>query len=55
MIDPKEADIKALNQCLKWQIDNPIRGLKFVKLDINIFKLITFTNASFANNADLLS
>ena len=55
MINPKETDVKALNQRLKWQINNPIRGLKFIKLDIDTLKLITFTDASFANNADLLS
>jgi hypothetical protein len=50
-----ETDAKALNQRLKWQIDNSARGLKFVKLNKDTLKLIAFTDASFASNADLSS
>jgi hypothetical protein len=53
--NPDENDIKALNKRLQWQIDNPTRGLKFVKLDKSSLKLLVFTDASFANNKDLSS
>ena len=36
------------------QINNLIRGLIFVKLDINILRLLAFTNALFTNNKNLL-
>jgi hypothetical protein len=53
VINPSEGDAKHLNKCLNWQIKNPDRGLKFVKLDINTMQLVVFTDASFANNKDL--
>ncbi|EED15482.1 conserved hypothetical protein [Talaromyces stipitatus ATCC 10500] len=53
--DPQKEDIKLLNRRLQWQIDNPSRGLKFVKLDINSIKLYAFVDAAFANNKDLSS
>jgi len=53
--NPQEDDIKLLNKRLKWQIDNPARGLKFVPLNKNKLKLLVFTDASFANNKDLSS
>ena len=52
VINPKEDDAKKLNKRLQWQIDNSSRGLRFVKLDKNSLKLVVFTDASFANNAD---
>lgn len=55
MINPKKSDITALNKRLQWQIDNPARGLTYVKLDINTLRLLVFTDASFANNKDLSS
>ena len=55
VINPKEADVKELNKCLSWQIQNLYRGLKFVKLDAKTLKLLVFTDASFANNKDLSS
>ena len=55
VVNPKEEDAKLLNKRLKWQIDNFERGIKFIKLDINTLQLIVFTDASFANNADLIS
>jgi hypothetical protein len=55
VINPGKDDAKALNKRLDWQIKNPNRGLKFVKLDINTLQLIAFTDASFANNKDLSS
>jgi hypothetical protein len=55
VINPSEEDAKHLNKCLNWQIKNPNRGLKFVKLDINTMQLVVFTDASFANNKDLSS
>ena len=55
VIDPKDEDCKRLNKRLQWQIDNHSRGLKFVRLDIDTLRLIVFTDASFANNADASS
>jgi hypothetical protein len=53
--NPGKDDTKTLNKRLEWQIKNPGRGLKFVKLDINSIQLLIFTDASFANNKDLSS
>jgi hypothetical protein len=55
VINPNEDDTKALNKRLDWQINNPSRGLKYVKLDVNSLQLLVFTDASFANNKDLSS
>jgi hypothetical protein len=55
VINPSEDDAKLLNKRLAWQLQNPARGLKFVKLDINTLQLVVFTDASFANNKDLSS
>jgi hypothetical protein len=55
VINPAEEDARALNKRLDWQIKNPGRGLKFVKLDVNTLQLLAFTDASFANNKDLSS
>ncbi|KAL3702992.1 hypothetical protein TMatcc_010179 [Talaromyces marneffei ATCC 18224] len=53
--DPQRDDIKALNKRLQWQLDNPERGLRFVKLDVRTLRLIALVDASFANNKDLSS
>ena len=53
--DPQEDDIKALNKRLQWQLNNPERGLRFVKLDMQTLRLIAFVDASFANNKDYSS
>jgi hypothetical protein len=55
VINPSEEHAKQLNKRLQWQIDNPSRGLRFVQLDKDSLKLITFTDSSFANNHDLSS
>jgi hypothetical protein len=55
VIDPQEENIKQLNKRIQWQIDNAIRGLTFVPLDLNFLSLLVFTDASFANNRDLSS
>jgi hypothetical protein len=55
VINPNEEHAKQLNKRLQWQIDNPSRGLRFVQLDKDSLKLITFTDSSFANNHDLSS
>jgi hypothetical protein len=55
VINPGKDDAKALNKRLDWQIENPNRGLKFIKLDIDTLQLVAFTDASFANNKDLSS
>jgi hypothetical protein len=52
---PTDEDISTLNARLKWQIENPARGLTFVPLDIERTKLFIFTDGSFANNKDLSS
>jgi hypothetical protein len=53
---PTEQDEKKLNKRLKWQSDNVLRGLRFVPLKTEAsLRLIVFTDASFANNADLSS
>ena len=38
---------------LSWQIKNANKGLKFVKLNVNILQLLVFTDASFTNNKNL--
>ena len=53
--EPSEKDVKALNKRIQWQIENPARGLRFVKLDKGSLELVVFTDASFANNQDLSS
>ena len=53
---PIEQNEKKLNKRLKWQSDNVSRGLRFVPLKTEAsLRLIVFTDASFANNADLSS
>ncbi|KAE8549025.1 hypothetical protein EYB25_007540 [Talaromyces marneffei] len=54
-INPIKEDIKALNKRLQWQHVNTSRGLRFVPLDVKTLRLITFADASFANNKDLTS
>ena len=53
--EPTEKDVKALNTRLQWQLENAARGLSFVELDKSTLQLLTFTDASFANNKDLSS
>jgi hypothetical protein len=55
VINPSEGDAKDLNKHLSWQIENPNKSLKFVKLDINIMQLVIFMDIFFANNKDLFS
>jgi hypothetical protein len=55
VINPDEKDAKLLNKRIQWQIKNLIRGLNFVKFNIEILQLLIFTNSLFANNKDLLS
>jgi hypothetical protein len=45
----KEEDAKRLNKRFQWQLDHSIRGLKFVRLNINSLKLMIFIDVSFAN------
>uniref|UniRef100_A0A093UWB3 Transposon Ty2-OR1 Gag-Pol polyprotein n=1 Tax=Talaromyces marneffei PM1 TaxID=1077442 RepID=A0A093UWB3_TALMA len=49
---PGKKDRKVLNKRLQWQIDNPTRGLRFVKIDLRTAQLYAFVDASFANNKD---
>ena len=53
--DPSEADVKALNKRLQWQIENKDKGLRFVRLRLDSLKLFVFVDASFANNKDFSS
>jgi len=53
--DPEPANIKLLNKCVQWQIDNLARGLTFILLNIDLLNLTIFTDASFVNNKDLSS
>ena len=47
--------MEALNVRIKWQMENPERGITFVPLDLERTKLYVFTDGSFANNTDLTS
>jgi hypothetical protein len=42
-----------LNKRLKWQMNNKIRGLRYVKLDQSILRLVVFIDVFFVNNKDL--
>jgi hypothetical protein len=55
VIEPGPKDVEQLNKRLQWQLENPTRGLQFVPLEKESLKLVVFTDASFANNADLSS
>ena len=52
---PEESEIKDLNKRLKWQIENPERGLTFIPFNIREASLFVFVDASFANNKDMSS
>src|SRR5580692_7050629 len=52
--EPTEEDVKKLNKRLMWQSDNSSRGLDFIPLKAP-FKLVVFTDSSFANNSDYSS
>jgi hypothetical protein len=53
--EPSDEEIKTLNKRLKWQLDNPDRGIKYIPLDLHHTKLFCFVDGSFANNKDLSS
>jgi hypothetical protein len=55
LIDHSFSDITILNKRLQWQIDNHIKELKFVKLDLTKLRLIVFIDSFFVNNRDLFS
>jgi hypothetical protein len=48
--EPTYDDVQYLNRCLQWQMKGS--GLRFVKLDEKTLRIVTFTDASFANNKD---
>jgi Reverse transcriptase (RNA-dependent DNA polymerase) len=52
---PDDAQIKALNARIRWQQEHTDRGLTFVPLDLTKVRLIVYSDAAFANNADLTS
>ncbi|KAI0995344.1 hypothetical protein K3495_g12838 [Podosphaera aphanis] len=53
--NPSQIDVQALNKRLKWQLDHPERGLKYIPLKLETAKAYVFVNGSFANNSDLSS
>jgi hypothetical protein len=53
--DITDKETALLNKRLQWQLQNGSRGLRFVRLDKESLRLLTFTDASFANNKDLSS
>lgn len=55
VINPDKNDVKLLNKRIQWQLENPTRGLRFVKLDKDSLELLVFTDSSFANNKDFSS
>jgi hypothetical protein len=48
-------DIMTLNKRLKWQLNNKIRELKYVKLDQELLQLVVFINSSFVNDKNISS
>ncbi|KAL2073526.1 hypothetical protein VTL71DRAFT_10852 [Oculimacula yallundae] len=48
-------DIKLFNKRIIWQKENCAKGLKFVKLDRDLLKLVMFTDGLFANLKDYYS
>lgn len=55
MSQPTKTDYNRLNACLQWQQNNAEKGLTVVPLNEKDLKIVTFTDASFANNADMTS
>ena len=53
--EPSSDDFKRLGGRIRWQIDNPDRGLKYIPFDLDKAKLFVFVDGSFANNEDLSS
>lgn len=53
--EPGPDEFKRLNARIKWQLDNQLRGLRYVPLKIEELKLYAFVDGSFANNKDLSS
>ena len=53
--NPTTDDYTKLNRRIKWQIDNKLRGLHYVPIDLATAKVMVFTDGSFANNKDLSS
>jgi len=46
--------MEALNVQIKWQIENPKRGITFVLLNLEHIKLYVFIDGFFVNNTDLI-
>ena len=53
--DPEDNDIEQLNKRLKWQMDNPERGVRYVEINLKTANMYIFVDGSFANNKDLSS
>ena len=53
-VDLQKENVKQLNKRIQQQINNAVRGLIFIPLDLNTLSLLVFMDASFANNKDLL-
>jgi hypothetical protein len=53
--EPTDDQIKALSNQIRWQIDKAACGLRFIPLTHETLRLVTYTDASHANNKDLSS
>jgi hypothetical protein len=53
--NPSDDEVKALNKRIRWQMDNPDRGISYAPLDTSQLRLFVFVDGSFANNKDLSS
>lgn len=53
--NPENEHHKFLNKRLSWQMENALRGITYVPLDLKTAKLFVFADGSFANNQDLTS
>ena len=52
VINLKENNIKKLNKRLQWQINNKLKNLQFIPLNLQLFKIVVFIDASFINNTN---
>lgn len=53
--EPEKSDYDSINKRIKWQMENPERGLRYQPLDLDRTKLFIFIDGSFANNKDISS
>lgn len=53
--EPTDTEIETLNKRIQWQIDNKLRGLTYIPLDMEKAKLYVFVDGSLANLVDMSS